>query len=328
MLKCDKCKKNVTKKSPGLQCGKCELAVHATNECSGLSNKQLTALRASENLEWTCDTCQLSTSRRSYVTPDEDDDDASTSGTPLAERHPSIDIKKLLQDLYKEINKTIKKELSPIQQAIQFCSDKVDDFVEGMEVMSEKMKNIEKQTTAIKNHNVYLETKIQALEQRVQEMEQGKMLKCVEVAGIPDEDGEDLSKIVEQLAAKLKTDSKEIHSIQRLHSRKGVPRPILIKMKSKAARAQWSAAARAAKGTITVGDVVQSAAAAGQATETVYVREALTAYNKALFWKTKTDLKDIYKYVWCSEGRILARKCDNDKVVVIRSETDILKLTE
>jgi hypothetical protein len=94
MSKCDNCSKNITKNKPGIECNRCEKIVHLSNQCSGLTSKQLAALRATENLEWTCHECQNSSRRRSIIIPDYDEEEDNCAESSNVQ----IDIKKLLGD--------------------------------------------------------------------------------------------------------------------------------------------------------------------------------------------------------------------------------------
>ncbi|KAL0829214.1 hypothetical protein ABMA28_004045 [Loxostege sticticalis] len=130
--KCDNCNKNITKSKPGLECNRCEKLVHLTNQCTGLTNKQLAALRASENLEWTCQDCQDKTPRRSsIVIPNDDEGDEDYSESPTIQ----IDVKKLLGDISKEVERAIKKEMKDLTQSLQFQSDKMDELIKNIEII-------------------------------------------------------------------------------------------------------------------------------------------------------------------------------------------------
>ncbi|KOB64369.1 Uncharacterized protein OBRU01_24432, partial [Operophtera brumata] len=75
MTKRDNCNKGMTKKSVGLECINCGKVVHASQACSGLTGKQLSALRNADTLDWTCHECRINSPKlkSSFITPDEDD---------------------------------------------------------------------------------------------------------------------------------------------------------------------------------------------------------------------------------------------------------------
>ncbi|CAG4930825.1 unnamed protein product [Parnassius apollo] len=88
---------------------------------------------------------------------------------------------------------------------------------------------------------------------------------------------------------------------------------------------QWICAARTE--TIALEDITPNAPNPEVAKRTVLLRRALIKANKTLLWKSKQTLKETYKYIWFQGGKVLARKFDNDKPVMIRSSCDIDKLS-
>lgn len=59
----------------------------------------------------------------------------------------------------------------------------------------------------------------------------------------------------------------------------------------------------------------------------VFVNEHLCLENKALLGKAVQRKKDKnWRFVWVSEGKILARKFENSKVVHVTCEDDLAKL--
>ncbi|KOB65738.1 Uncharacterized protein OBRU01_20091, partial [Operophtera brumata] len=53
------------------------VVVHASQACSGLTGKQLSALRNADTLDWTCHECRINSPKlkSSFITPDEDDEE-------------------------------------------------------------------------------------------------------------------------------------------------------------------------------------------------------------------------------------------------------------
>lgn len=136
MAKCHSCNKILNKKTTFLECSRCQKVVHATTTCSGLSSKQLAALRAAENLEWTCNDCnQNSFRRKSFVTladhEDEEEDEMTAHGA-------DFDVKQLLQDLKKEVKNIVTQEIRAVTASLQYCSEKVDEFSESVDALTSK----------------------------------------------------------------------------------------------------------------------------------------------------------------------------------------------
>ncbi|KAL4713800.1 hypothetical protein ACJJTC_012317 [Scirpophaga incertulas] len=99
---------------------------------------------------------------------------------------------------------------------------------------------------------------------------------------------------------------------------------LLVELNNKSVRDQWLSAAKTKE--ITVGDI-SLPVPVENATNRVYVREALTRSKKTLLYQAKQRLKALngpFKYVWCKEGKLYVKKTDNStKVQIIRSVCDI-----
>lgn len=322
MRKCDKCNKQITKAKPGVECNRCEKIVHITTECSGLTSKQQSAIRAAENLEWTCKECHKdSPKRRSIVFPgDEEDDDEGNSA--------NIDIKQLLKDISKEMEKTLKRELKDINESLQYHSDKMDEVLLSLASCEETIKDLKKKNTELANKNNNLETRVGALEQHLREMEQRQLCKHIEVHNVPITEDEDALKIAGHLATTLKVKHGDVEQAKRLPGKRDRPGPIQIQLKDEGKQNEWLTAYKTNKATmITVADLIPGAPAP-TAHNAVYINESLTPYNKHLLWFAKQELKSKYKFVWVKKGVIRARKeGQEEKFLIIRSTEDVKKLS-
>lgn len=318
MSKCNKCNKSITKRYPGLECSRCEKVVHLTSQCSDLTNKQLAALRATEHLEWMCEECHKFTpKRRSIVIPDEEDESTAESFlTPTAQ----IDVKKLLNDISKEVERAIKSELREINESLQFHSNKMDEVIEGMEACKQIVQTIQRKQTELTNKNNHLEIRIGAMEQRIQDLEQEKLKNIIEISNIPFNDNENTEDIVSKIATKLQLPN-EFVTARRLQGKRERPGIIEVNTASELRHDNWIAASR--KTRITLSDIYTNSSNEVK----IYINEALTPYNKNLLWSAKQELKYVYKYIWSKRGAILVRKESNDnKIYRIRSLEDIKKL--
>ncbi|KAJ0169477.1 hypothetical protein K1T71_015064 [Dendrolimus kikuchii] len=61
-------------------------------------------------------------------------------------------------------------------------------------------------------------------------------------------------------------------------------------------------------------------------TSKIYLRESLTPATAFLLWKTKEELKGTFKFIWCKRGSVLVRKSEKEKIIIIRTVHDILKV--
>lgn len=107
MVKCYSCNKLLNKKNHTLECSRCQKVVHSNVLCTGLSAKQLAAVKAADDLEWTCNECNMNSSRRklcSFIRADDDEDEENDDNN-VGESSP--DMKKLFQELRKEVSSII-----------------------------------------------------------------------------------------------------------------------------------------------------------------------------------------------------------------------------
>lgn len=319
MAKCDKCEKTITKKCPGVECRSCEKIVHLNTDCSGLSTKQKVALRSS-NLQWLCQECEETMPKNtSIVIPTEDEEDEEDGDKmPL-----QINVKQLLKDISKEMEKTVKKELAELTSSLQYHSDQMEELEKTIQMFKTSIKDIQKKNTELSQQNIHLRTRVGALEQRVQSLEQEGLSTVIELSNIPREDEEDVKEIIKTVASKLNTSTTNIKKIKRQGTGKDRPGNIMIHFSNDTDCTTWTSAAKTTN--LQIADICPNIKEP-KASEKIFVREALTPYNKKLLWYAKEKLRTTYKYIWCKQGVIRARKEDNGKITTLRSEDDINKL--
>ncbi|XP_026324970.1 uncharacterized protein LOC113233950 [Hyposmocoma kahamanoa] len=223
MTNCDSCHKLINKRSPGIVCNRCGKTFHLNAECSGLTAKQRTALKVANSLEWMCKECQdHSPKRRSVIIPNDDEDEedeVSVDSKPGLH----INVKQLLRDISKEMEKTIHKELTDVTKALEYQSDKMDELTESVEGFKAAIQELKKKNIELQNRNNHLETRIGALEQRMQETEQEKLSKTIEITNVPCDPKEVISEVIAKVANKLQVTNDEIEEVKRLPSRKEQP---------------------------------------------------------------------------------------------------------
>ncbi|KAJ8717895.1 hypothetical protein PYW07_005825 [Mythimna separata] len=323
--RCVRCKKNVTKKLPGLECSRCDKVVHADPVCSKLSNKQLNTLKNSPGIEWSCEECLKNLSRRSsFVIPEEDDDENDYEDPKIMEMAPVVDAKKLVQDISREVKKAFREEIRSLENSLEFLSEQLTSMEQAIKRQDSKIKDLENKNYDLQNKNKNLELRINVLEQRFQEVEQQSLATALEVAGLPEMPSNDIEKVMDTVASKLNVADREILSTRRLPGSKDKPGPILVELKSKTLQQQWIGASK--ENCITVGQLVPNIPKE-KADDRVYIREALTKYQKTLLYNAKTKLLNkSCQYVWCKNGKVYARKLSNSKIYYIRTLQDIKQI--
>ncbi|CAG4987981.1 unnamed protein product [Parnassius apollo] len=255
MSKCDNCDKSITKKSPRLECNKCGKIVHANQLCTGLSSKQLSALGNAENLEWTCEDCRKeSPHRKSFIIPEDDDDD--TDGIQLGESG-STAMSKLLRDISLQVKKAVKMELASVNESLSSWCIKMDTINATLEILTEKVKDLEKKNMYLTNQNTHLELKVNAMEQQIRNMEQKQLDNVLEITGIPEDKDENLEKLSSKLASKLNVEKRQASMVKRLKGRDGKEGVIQVVLQQEEQVDQWIRAARTE--TIALEDITPNA---------------------------------------------------------------------
>ncbi|KAH9628315.1 hypothetical protein HF086_017390 [Spodoptera exigua] len=323
--RCVRCKKNVTKKVPGLECSRCDKVVHADTVCSKLSNKQLNTLKNSPGIEWSCEECLKNLSRRSsFIIPEEDDDENDYEVPTGTEMAPVVNANKLVQDISREVKKAFREEIRGLENSLEFLSEQLTSMEQAIKKQDSKIKDLENKNYDLQNKNKNLELRINVLEQGFQEVEQQSLTTALEVAGLPEMPLNNIEKVMDTVAVKLNLADKEILSTRRLPGSKDKPGPILVELKSKTVQQQWIGASK--ENCITVGQLMPGVPKE-KADDRVYIREALTKYLKTLLYNAKTQLLNkSCQYVWCKNGKVCARKLSNSKIYYIRTLQDIKQI--
>lgn len=322
--KCSKCNKNITKTKPGLTCSRCNKIVHADTSCVKLSNKQLHTLRNSSGIEWSCDDCLKNLSRRSsYLIPDEDEENMSEDGSVV--NVTTLDTKKLIKDISRELKKTFREELVNLENTLEFLGDKMTELEQSIKNQESIIKKLENKNEDLANRNKHLELRVAVMEQGMRVFEQKSLSNSLEIAGLPDVAPKDVAEVVKKVALKLDLNENDVQNIQKTSGTKDKPGPILLEMKTSSAYKQWVEASK--NKCLTVGAVLQDAAR-DKVGNRIYVREALTKHNKTLLYNAKMKLNKSYQYIWCKDGKVFVRKDSDSKINYIRSQQDIDSLSK
>ncbi|XP_048489184.1 uncharacterized protein LOC125491394 [Plutella xylostella] len=316
MAKCAKCNKLVTKKSPGLQCSKCSKWIHA--QCASITADQLSALNSTDSVDWKCRPCNGSArpKRLSCIMPDADDEEATDSEQ---QQPTNSDITQhMLSQIRREVREAIRMEM---QQALSFFSDKIDEYEEKINIYEQERKNMEKQQQELKNNLNTITLRNNMMEQRINMLEQLQINNNIEICGIKEEKDENLTNILNTICSKLQQKPADIQKVFRKKSRqtnnnRREHSAVTVILRD-GCRNQWVNSARDTP--------IHSRDLGIDGDNRIYIREELTPSTAFLLWKTKMELKEKhrFKFVWIKHGNIMARKNENEKYFVIRSQSDI-----
>lgn len=250
---------------------------------------------------------------------------AKDEGTPVSQgSRMNVDLEKTSPSaILGEVNNkleilfSVKKTLDDLVEAVDFYAQKYEELVKAQQKMDQKM-------VALEQKNVYLEKYSAALEERISVLESKGKERNIEIVGLQSKEGENIKAVVEKLAKKINLNPINICEVMRVgvekvdKENKQRPRSVIVTLSSSAVRSEWLAKKKERfynKDVYSGGDNTP-----------IYFNEDLAKHTRQLLWYTKTELREIYKYIWVQNGKILARKDDsekNKKIYVIRKEEDV-----
>ncbi|KAI5636422.1 hypothetical protein NE865_10842 [Phthorimaea operculella] len=324
MVKCavDKCNKGINKRCPGLQCAKCNKWWHAT--CVSITNEQLTALHATESVDWKCKSCAGSAKpkRVSYILPEENDENDDCPIIEDTSLNKKALIKELLNDMRAEITIIIQTEL---QKSLGFYSDKIDEYGQKIKVYEQSMSSLENQCTELKNTVKNLQLKYDTtMEIRCNQLEQFQVSNQLEICGVGETEQENVVDLAKKVATVLNRNPDEVVKAYRKtirapggQKKNNEPAPLIVTLRE-GNRDTWLESAK--KCTIMAAELGGT-----DVNSKIYLRESLIPTTAHLLWKTKEELAGLYKYIWCKNGNVLIRK-ENEKVVSVRSLQHLQKI--
>lgn len=234
-----------------------------------------------------------------------------------------------LNDLGKNINHIsqqfddMKSELEEIKKSQVFLEKTYEEHKEVVLATKNLAYTNQNKVADLKNNITDLQDEMKSLKLQNDQLDQYSRRDSLEVHGVPVKQHEDTDAIIQDIAQKVnvKIDVKDISVSHRLpkpfpHDAKGTspyPPAILVKFASRNVRNLIFGNRR---------NLVKN-----QGTNSIYIRENLSSYNRQLFNKAKALKKEKnYKYLWTNQCRIYVRKNDDSRCLRIENESDLTKI--
>ncbi|KAL0829417.1 hypothetical protein ABMA28_004190 [Loxostege sticticalis] len=261
-----------------------------------------------------------------------------------------------IMDIMKSSLETHTRELKNSFDALR---NDLSDFKQEMRVLTQRVSELSDEQTQIKKdicelkssdtlqsrmiegidkQAAELRTSVMELSEQLQVKEQQGRINNIEITGVPVLKRENLMTTLNNIAAKIgfslqPYDIDYIHRVRRYahksnpvggnsdaHVSPSTPN-IVVRFNQRSRKNEMIAAVRARRGLTTV-----DAGLNGPSTP-IFVNDHLTPQNKLLYKQARLTAKDKgYKYIWLSDCKILLRKNDTSKVLLISSESDLLKI--
>lgn len=237
-------------------------------------------------------------------------------------------------------NELLHQENNNLKIQIEQLNKKTDSSINKIHSLETDLGKI----NILENEITVANNTISELTYKLQIKEQHERINNLEITGVPMMKNENLYNILNNIGVKvgfpiLPTDVDYIHRVRRysqsntttnttnnnrnelnttpLHS---IPN-IIVKFTQRKRKSDLLAAVRARRG-LTTADV-----GIDGPSRPIYVNDHLTPNNKVLYRRARQIIREKgYKYIWLNEGRILARKSDTSKVILIANEIDLNKI--
>lgn len=239
----------------------------------------------------------------------------------------------------------IKNQISELSDKHDVTSAKVVDLEAAVGIIEEQHRTTDHKISHIEQE---LKSRILVLEKRDHDRDQYSRMNNVEISGIPSKPGENLFNILKDLCAVIgfnfnSSDIDYIHRVRTYAATKqspgagaggsaaggAAPEPglqqrhphIVVRWARRRCREEMVAAARLRRHINTA-----QLGYPGPASN-VYVNEHLTPANKLLL-KEARDIKNKnnYDYLWVKNGKIIIRKSEKHRSIVINSASDLNKI--
>lgn len=266
--------------------------------------------------------------------------DCSSKSSPAPPAQPRIQLDTAqmnVESLLREVNDkmeviyTMKQKIEEMSGLMEFYVEKYKEMVEFKQDCIDRMAKSENQISDLSHYSKYLEKKNSALEERVQFLENKNFEKRVEVVGIELQNNMSLRDTVSKMANKLMLNDDDILEVWKVGGENingGEPKPkrptiINVSLKSREARDKWL---KCRKQRMINSDFFKESS-----DEPIFINESVSKQTRELFWKRKTSLKGIFRFIWISNSRVLIKKKKNEKegkTIQIRKETDIQQYLE
>lgn len=301
-----------------VRCSKCPGSYHR----SCLANPP-----TGKGSSWLCEVCKPRTPSGSQASPMEDHADSHEIDLGSELRSFRVELGAMRSEL-----RELRAEMAEFRHSIQSCYNRMDSLDERMGKLEKRFED-----THETQHSSLLGT-IEDLKRQLNEREQDSLANDIEIAGVPEENGEQPNHLLSLLTIKLgvQIDERDVMYaeragiVRRNRSESGDvtgetmqrPRAIVVRFTRRTVRDSVLRAARVRRD-LTAADLEVRGAAA----QRIYVNERLSRVNRSLFYKAREAGRRMkWRYVWTKDGRILARKDIGKPAMFIKCESDIARI--
>lgn len=225
-----------------------------------------------------------------------------------------------LQRMFAELSDSMKA----LADSLGACRSDMASFRSELCGMREKMERFECYESEVKD----LRDEVHCLREELKNRDRQQVQNDIEISGLNEKNGENLSHTVGVIALKLgvELDPRDVVYVSRVGRRQSQdndrPRPVVARFTRRTPRDQLLQAARVRRHLTTdMFDVPGSP-------RVVYLNEHLIKSDRQLYGKARAALREgKLKFVWKRNGHILIRKTEQGPVHRVQSEDDLCRIT-
>lgn len=218
--------------------------------------------------------------------------------------------------LLEELKSELRQDIRTLTESVKYCSDTCD----GVNEIQKDMKELKLEIRRLVDKNLDLEKENKNLRDRLDELEQHHRLNNVEIKGLPVDCDE--VEIVKEIGKKLgeeivDTDIDICHRVDIPHSK---DRNVIVRFSRRSKRNAVLAKAKKMR-------LTTEALGFEGASKPVFLNEHLTQKNKRLLGAAIAKKKSVaWKYVWTSNGKVLARRGESTSILRISTMSDVERM--
>lgn len=303
------------------KCGKCHLAIKANQttiecqklckkwfhlKCTNLESKDLDffikEMKKPNGKRWSCENCDLNTSE---ALPEHSD--------------------------WKQLVNAV----CEIKLSMEFISNKYEEIRTRNDEILQQLKDMRKERAELKAENeeqkkeiANLKKEIISIKKHINNNEQEKLKNNIELKGVAVQKETKDEDIVKRVLQKLevKINDHDICHIKRTPTTHTDPDKSIIKIELRNEGIKKSIMEAAKRKNRLNEKLTTKSIDLPGPSRIIYVNEDLTSTNKYLLGKSKELRRYGFKYVWWQNQKVLVRRTDSEKSIVISDESDIQKL--
>lgn len=239
-------------------------------------------------------------------------------------------------DIVRSIAELLASQLSSVTERLNLIEGRLAEGIAQLkedirkEVIEEIRKEVrvdigelQKENTELKRENRELRKDMEQTDNRMEELYQYSMKNDLIISGVPKINNENIDSTLNTLCSYMDVQigPYDITAAHRLQRQKNGETSIIVRLISNRKKEEIVKAAKEKRPSAQL--------FGGKNDHFIYLNEHLTSRRSALFRKARElKLGNNFKYVWCRNGQILARRAENTPVHKIGNEEDIEKLRQ